>query len=76
MRRLVWLVGASGVGKTTVAEVLERRMPWIGNTFGFDSIGVPATEEMEGRFGGGDGWQRWATRQWVDSLAARTAALL
>jgi hypothetical protein len=60
MRRLVWLVGASGVGKTTVAEVLERRLPWTGNTYFFDSIGVPSPEEMDRRFGGGDGWQQWA----------------
>lgn len=75
MRRVVFLVGASGVGKTTVAEVLERRKPWTGHTYFFDSIGVPSTEEMERRFGGGDGWQRWATRHWVDELANRTEAL-
>lgn len=67
--RLVVLVGASGVGKTTVAGVLSERPMWRGRTHFFDSIGVPSTEEMETEYGGPEGWQEWATHQWVDRLA-------
>ncbi|NNM05865.1 MAG: hypothetical protein HKO65_12315 [Gemmatimonadetes bacterium] len=74
-RRVVFLVGASGVGKTAVAQVLEARPPWAGNTHYFDTIGVPSAEEMESVFGGGEEWQLWATRQWVNSLAERDAPL-
>ena len=74
MKRLVVLVGASGAGKSTVAEVLSQRTPWKGHTHYFDSIGVPSPEEMEARHGSGEGWQEWATRLWVDRLAATTAS--
>lgn len=74
-RRVVFLIGASGVGKTTVASVLEGRAPWLGNTFYSDTIGVPSPEEMERWQGGGEGWQKWATEQWVTKLAGRNAPL-
>ncbi len=74
-RRVVFLIGASGVGKTAVASVLEEREPWLGNTFYSDSIGVPSPEEMEQWPGGGEGWQKWATEQWVSKLAERDAPL-
>lgn len=57
------------MGKTTVAKVLEARAPWKGHTHYFDTIGVPSPERMESEFGGGEEWQRWATRQWVNRLA-------
>ena len=74
-KRVVFLVGASGAGKTTVAQVLERRPLWRGNTHYFDAIGVPTAEVMDAEFGGGEGWQRWATQQWIDRLASRDSEL-
>jgi hypothetical protein len=67
--------GASGVGKTAVAQLLERNQPWINNTFYSDSIGVPTPEEMKRWPGGGEGWQQWATEQWVIRLAGRNEPL-
>ena len=64
MGRLIILIGASGSGKTAVAELLEQRPPWIGHTHYFDSIGIPSAEEMES-CGGGEAWQLWATEEWV-----------
>lgn len=74
-QRIVFLIGASGVGKTAVAEVLGKKPPWIGNTFHSDSMGVPTPEEMECWPGGAEGWQRWATEEWVSRLAGRRIAL-
>jgi hypothetical protein len=74
-QRIVFLIGASGVGKTAVARLLEKRQPWINNTFYSDSIGVPSPEEMDRWPGGGEGWQQWATAQWVTRLAGRNAPL-
>lgn len=65
--RLIVLIGASGSGKTAVAERLEQRPPWTGHTHYFDSIGVPSAEEMAS-YGGGEGWQRWASQEWVRRL--------
>lgn len=68
MGRLIILIGASGSGKTAVAELLEQRPPWTGHTHYFDRIGVPSAEEMEA-YGGGEAWQRWATEEWVRRMA-------
>jgi len=75
VRGVLFLVGASGVGKTTVAELLAGRSPWAGHTYHFDSIGVPSSDEMERRFGAGESWQKWATRRWVESLASRDGTI-
>lgn len=74
-KRVVFLVGASGAGKTTVAEILEARPRWKGHTHYFDTIGVPSPEVMENEFGGGEAWQRWATREWIDRLASDASEL-
>ena len=74
-RRVVFLVGASGVGKTAVAQALEERPPWKENTHYFDTIGIPSAEEMESEFGGGEPWQLWATRQWVSRVAEGDAPI-
>jgi len=71
-QKVVFLIGASGVGKTAVAQLLEKRHPWINNTFYSDSIGVPTPEEMERWPRGGEGWQQWATEQWVARMAERS----
>jgi hypothetical protein len=74
-QRVVFLIGASGVGKTAVASLLEAKEPWVHNVFYSDSIGVPSPEEMERWPGGGEGWQQWATEQWVARLAERDEPL-
>ena len=74
-RRAVFLVGASGVGKTTIADVLAVRSRWTGHTYHFDDIGVPPPEEMVAQHGSGEAWQEWATHQWVQRLAATGAHL-
>ncbi|MCA9726431.1 MAG: hypothetical protein KC729_02035 [Candidatus Eisenbacteria bacterium] len=75
MRDIVCLIGASGVGKTTVARHLATRSPWAGQTFYFDHIGVPSAETMEREFGGGEAWQKWATFRWIADLAERRPAI-
>ena len=69
MRDIFFLIGASGVGKTTVARHLAARSPWSGHAHYFDSIGVPSEETNKREFGGD--WQRWATRRWIADLAER-----
>ncbi|MEJ2548351.1 MAG: AAA family ATPase [Gemmatimonadota bacterium] len=74
-RHAVFLVGASGVGKTTIADVLQERAPWTGHTYHFDDIGVPSPEEMVAEHGSGETWQEWATHRWVERLAAAATPL-
>lgn len=68
--RLLFVVGASGAGKTTAVRALERRALPAVRCYYFDAIGVPSAEQMEREWGGGDGWQEDATRRWIERLTA------
>ena len=63
------VTGASGVGKTAAVQCLETRQRADIHCFYFDRIGVPSTEIMQIEFSGGEGWQAYATRQWISRLA-------
>jgi hypothetical protein len=67
--RLVILTGASGSGKTTIAERIERQRPEVARVFRFDSIGVPSPEERIAGWGSGGGWQRAMTIDWLARIA-------
>ncbi|WP_434712734.1 AAA family ATPase [Rhizobium sp. YTUHZ045] len=66
---LVILTGASGAGKTTIAEAIERRHGQEIDVFYQDRIGVPPVEEMVDQFGSVEGWQREATFAWMARLS-------
>ena len=74
-RRVIFLLGASGVGKTAVARYLEGREPWTDRVHYFDSIGVPPMTRMLEEYGSAEAWQQWATSQWVDRLLRKREAL-
>lgn len=62
------VTGASGVGKTTAVRALDaRNLPGV-RCFFLDSIGVPSAEVMQREHGGGEQWQLWATRRWLQQL--------
>lgn len=65
---LVILTGASGAGKTTIAEAIEHLHGQEFDVFYKDRIGVPPVEEMVDKFGSVKGWQRAATFEWMDRL--------
>ena len=66
---LVILTGASGSGKTTIAERIEKQFLEHTRVFRFDSIGVPSSEERIARWGSGGGWQRAMTIEWLGRIA-------
>lgn len=67
---IVVVTGASGAGKTATVDALDAlALPGV-RCFHCDSIGVPAVEEMERDHGGPEGWQAWATNEWLARLAA------
>jgi dephospho-CoA kinase len=77
MHTLNFVIGASGSGKTAAVRELERT--GRVNVFHFDSIGVPAEQEMIERWGSGEGWQRAMTIEWVRRIRpelARAPAVL
>lgn len=66
---LVILTGASGSGKTTIAERIERDHTRLARVFRFDRIGVPSPEERVAGWGSGQGWQRAMTLEWLSRIA-------
>jgi RNase adaptor protein for sRNA GlmZ degradation len=67
---IVVLTGASGAGKTTIAQAFSRHHPTLAQVHFFDRIGVPSMEEMIARHGSPDEWQRQKTIEWMHKLAA------
>jgi hypothetical protein len=63
--RLVILTGASGSGKTTIAERIEQKYPELARVFRFDRIGVPSPEERVAGWGCEEAWQRTMTIDWL-----------
>jgi RNase adaptor protein for sRNA GlmZ degradation len=68
--KLIILTGASGSGKTTIAEAIEAKSAGQVDVLRFDSVGVPAAEEMIARWGSGEAWQRATTVDWMDRLSS------
>ncbi|MBX5240933.1 AAA family ATPase [Rhizobium sp. NLR22b] len=66
---LVILTGASGAGKTTIAEAVGRRHGQEIEVFYKDSIGAPPMQEMVDQFGSVEEWQRAATFAWISRLS-------
>jgi len=65
-----FVTGASGVGKSTLADRFKDKYGDREDIaiLGFDSIGVPPTEEMIEKFGSAPEWQRAMTKQWVNRI--------
>jgi hypothetical protein len=68
--RLVVLSGASGSGKTTIAQAIKARHPELAAVLFFDSVGVPSVEQMIAECGSGEAWQRATTLRWMERIAA------
>lgn len=64
-KKLFFLIGASGSGKTTVTKELERRGLVGFEILYFDSIGVPSIEEIKTEYGSPEEWQKVKTIEWV-----------
>ncbi len=64
-KKLFFLIGASGSGKTTATEELEKQGLVNFKILYFDSIGAPSIEEMEENYGGPEEWQKAKTIEWV-----------
>lgn len=64
---LLFVVAASGAGKTAAVRALEaRRMSGVG-CYCFDSIGAPTPEVMEREWGSGEHWQEQMTKRRTSS---------
>jgi dephospho-CoA kinase len=71
MHRLYFLIGASGVGKTSAMNILAKRRPDIILRH-FDPVGGAPVEEMINKNVSGEEWQRQMTIEWVKRIKAES----
>jgi dephospho-CoA kinase len=69
------LTGASGSGKTAIAEAIASRYGENVDVYHFDRVGVPSPEEMIANYGSPEAWQLAKTHEWIVKIATnrRTA---
>lgn len=65
-----FITGASGVGKTTLLDLLEKKYTARDDIafLKFDSIGVPSVEEQIRKYLSPPEWQRATTKLWVSKM--------
>lgn len=68
MKKLFFLIGSSGAGKTTVAKSIEAMNLANLVVCYSDSIRVPPIENMIKEYGSQEEWQRINTDQWVKKI--------
>ena len=68
--RLVILTGASGSGKTAIAQAIASERVPVAEILRFDSIGVPPAEAMVAGWGSPEGWQRAKVFEWITRISA------
>ena len=68
--KIIFISGASGVGKTTLLQLLQKKYTnkpdWI--FLNFDSIGVPTEKEMIKNYRSGENWQKIKTKEWINKM--------
>ncbi len=69
MKKIIFITGASGVGKTSLLDELKKKYNHLNCEFlHFDSIGVPSVEDMVKEYGSPSAWQEARTLKWVHDL--------
>ncbi|MDL2410392.1 hypothetical protein PY650_33320 [Rhizobium calliandrae] len=66
---LIVLTGASGSGKTAIADAIAEKYPGEFAVDRFDKIGVPPVDRMIRDHGSPEAWQRDKTIEWMARLA-------
>lgn len=72
MKKIYFITGASGVGKTSLVSSLKEKYKnkndWM--FLHFDSIDVPTQKEMREKFGSTENWQKEKTFWWIKKIVS------
>ena len=70
MKKIFFITGASGVGKTTFVSILKEKYKKNKNWLflHFDSIFIPSVEMMVEEFGSVENWQKEKTDEWINKM--------
>jgi len=68
MKKIIFVLGASGSGKTTTVEYIESENPDKYFFAYFDQPKVPSEEEIEKQYGNWENWGIQRTNEWLDKI--------
>lgn len=68
MKKLIFVLGASGSGKTTNVKNIETKYPDKYHFAYFDQPRVPSAEEVLEKYGGWDNWGIERTNEWIKKI--------
>jgi gluconate kinase len=68
MEKIIFILGASGSGKTTTVENIESENPDKYFFAYFDQPKVPSEEEIEKQYGNWENWGIQRTNEWLDKI--------
>lgn len=68
MKKLIFILGASGSGKTTNVKNIETKYPDKYHFAYFDQPKVPSVEEVQEKYGGWENWGIERTNEWVKKI--------
>ena len=68
MKKLFFLIGSSGAGKTTAAESIKALNLPNFVVCSSDSLPVPSIEEMVQKWGSQDEWQKVSNISWIKKI--------
>ena len=72
MKKIIFVLGASGSGKTTTVEYIESENPDKYFFAYFDQPKVPSEEEIEKQYGNWENWGIQRTNEWLDKIKIKT----
>ena len=68
MDKLIFILGASGSGKTTNVKNIETKYPDKYYFAYFDQPKVPSVEEVQEKYGGWENWGIARTNEWIKKI--------
>ena len=71
MKKLYFVIGASGAGKTTATRALEKKRTDIQFCFPDKEHKIPSVEEMIKEYGNTSNWQKAKTIEWVKNIKGK-----
>lgn len=68
MKKLIFILGASGSGKTTSVRNIQAKYPDRYYFAYFDQPEVPSTEEVQKKYGNWENWGIQRTSDWIKKI--------
>ncbi len=66
--KIIFVIGASGSGKTSNLKKLETENPNNFHYCYFDGFGVPSEADVVPKFGSWENWGKITTNRWLDAI--------